>query len=171
MHGVRPPSIKKLLTNNPTTPNCTVCFNENDSSVSKPMSVIESFLLGISSNLSNCCYLVAKSCLTLCNPMNCSPPGSSVHGISQARILEWVAISFSKGSSRPRDPTQVCCIAGGSLLLSRQGSPYRNAGCFADVPFARCSVSSPLSFLCRRARFPLRDELGEPGLHVSPFAS
>ena len=43
----------------------------------------------------------AQSCLTLCNPMDGSPPGSSVHGISQARILEWVTISFSRGSSRP----------------------------------------------------------------------
>ena len=49
---------------------------------------------------------------TLCNPMDHSPPGSSVHGISQARILEWVAILFSRGSSRPRDQTQVYCIAG-----------------------------------------------------------
>ena len=47
--------------------------------------------------------LVAKLYSTLCNPMDCSPPGSSVHGISQARILEWFAISFSRGSSRPRD--------------------------------------------------------------------
>ena len=46
---------------------------------------------------------VAQSCLTLCDPMDCSPPGSSVHGILQARILEWVAISFSRGSSQPRD--------------------------------------------------------------------
>ena len=46
---------------------------------------------------------VAQSCPTLCNPMDCSLPGSSVHGILQARILEWVAISFSRGSSRPRD--------------------------------------------------------------------
>ena len=47
--------------------------------------------------LSDCyrCYLVARSCLTLCDPVDCSLPGSSVHGISQARILEWVAISFS----------------------------------------------------------------------------
>ena len=43
--------------------------------------------------------LVAKSCPTLCNPMDCSPPGSSVHGISQARILEWVAIFFSRDES------------------------------------------------------------------------
>ena len=55
---------------------------------------------------------VAQSCLTLCNPMDCSPPGSSVHGILQARILEWVAISFSRGSSQPRDRTQVSHIAG-----------------------------------------------------------
>ena len=55
---------------------------------------------------------VAQSCLTFCNPMDCSPRGSSVHGILQARILEWVAISFSRGSSRPRDRTQVFHIAG-----------------------------------------------------------
>ena len=54
---------------------------------------------------------VAQSCPTLCNPMD-SLPGSSVHGILQARILEWVAISFSRGSSWPRDRTQVSCIAG-----------------------------------------------------------
>ena len=44
------------------------------------------------------------------DPMGCSPPGSSVHGIFQARILEWVAISFSRGSSRPRDQIWVSCI-------------------------------------------------------------
>ena len=44
------------------------------------------------------CYLVVKSCLTLCNPMDYNLPGSSVHGISQARILEWVDIPFSTGS-------------------------------------------------------------------------
>ena len=55
---------------------------------------------------------VAQSCLTLCDPMDCSSTGSSVHRILQARILEWVAISFSRGSSQPRDRTQGCCIAG-----------------------------------------------------------
>ena len=54
---------------------------------------------------------VAQSCPTLCNPMDCSLPGS-IHEIFQARILEWVAISFSRGSSRPRDRTRVSCIAG-----------------------------------------------------------
>ena len=53
----------------------------------------------------------------LCDPMDCSPPGSSVHGISQARILEWVAISFSRGSSPPRDQTQVSCIAGRVFII------------------------------------------------------
>ena len=48
-----------------------------------------------------------------CNSVDCSPPDSSVHGISQERILEWIAISFSRGSSPPRDQTQVSCIAGG----------------------------------------------------------
>ena len=56
--------------------------------------------------------LVAQSCPTVCDPMDCSPPGSSVPEIFQARILEWVAISFSKGSSQPRDRTQVSCTAG-----------------------------------------------------------
>ena len=56
--------------------------------------------------------LVAQSCLTLCDPMDCSPPGSSVHGILQARILEWVAFSSSRASSLPRDTTKVSYIAG-----------------------------------------------------------
>ena len=53
-----------------------------------------------------------QSCPTLCYPVNCNPPDSSVHGILQARILKWVSISFSRGSSRPRDQTQVYHIAG-----------------------------------------------------------
>ena len=59
-----------------------------------------------------CCCLVTKSCLALCDPIDCSQPDSSVHGLLQARILEWVAISFSRGSSRPRDQTWVSCTAG-----------------------------------------------------------
>ena len=53
------------------------------------------------------CCAVAQSCLTLCDPMDCSLPGSSAHGILEARILEWVARSSSRGSSQPRDRTQV----------------------------------------------------------------
>ena len=55
---------------------------------------------------------VAQSCPTLCDPISCSLPGSSVHGLFQARILEWVAISFSRRSSQPRDWNQVSCIVG-----------------------------------------------------------
>ena len=55
---------------------------------------------------------VTQSCLTLCDPMDCSVAGSSVHGIFQTRMLEWVAVAFSKGSSQPRDQTQVSCISG-----------------------------------------------------------
>ena len=55
---------------------------------------------------------VAQMCPTLCDPVDCSLPGSSIHGILQARVLEWVAISFSRGSSRARDQTQVSRIAG-----------------------------------------------------------
>ena len=53
---------------------------------------------------------VAQLCPTLCDSMDCSLPGSSVHGIFQAIVLEWIAISFSRGSSWPRDRTQVSCI-------------------------------------------------------------
>ena len=60
-----------------------------------------------------CVCVVAQLCLTVCDPMDyCSPPDSSVHGILQTRILEWVAIPFSRGSSRPRNQTQVSCVAG-----------------------------------------------------------
>ena len=60
-------------------------------------------------------------CLTLCDPMDCNPPGCSVCRILQARILEWVTISFPRGSSWPRDRTQVSCIAGRLYCLSHQG--------------------------------------------------
>ena len=68
--------------------------------------------------------LVAQLCPTPCNPMDYSLPGSSVHGISQARVLEWVAIPFSRGSSQPRDRTQVSCIAGRFLPSESPGKPF-----------------------------------------------
>ena len=71
------------------------------------------------------CVLVTQVYLTLCDPVGCSPPGSSVHGISQARILEWVSISFSRGSSRPRDQTQVSCTAGRFLPSEPSVKPKR----------------------------------------------
>ena len=72
------------------------------------------------------CVLVTQSCLTLYDPMDYSSPGSSVHGILQVRLLEWVAIPFSRGSSLPRDWTWVSCIIAGRFwyyYLSRQESP------------------------------------------------
>ena len=61
-----------------------------------------------------CVFVCAQSCLTLCDPMDCSPPGSSAHGIFQARILEWVAIFFFRGSSQPRNQT---CISWSSRQI------------------------------------------------------
>ena len=72
-----------------------------------------------------CCCLVTMSCLTLCNAMHCSPPGSSVHGISQARILEWIAISFSKGSSQGSNIHFLHWQAD-SLPLCHLGRPYKS---------------------------------------------
>ena len=69
---------------------------------------------------------VAQSCPTLCDLMDCSPPGSSIHGILQARVLEWGATSFSRGSSWPRDRTQVSHIAGRcfNLWATWEGMSY-----------------------------------------------
>ena len=63
-------------------------------------------------NLCKICVLVTQSCPTLCDPIHYSPPGSSNHGISQARILGWIAISFSRRSSQTRDWTSVSRIVG-----------------------------------------------------------
>ena len=68
--------------------------------------------------------LVIQLSSTLCNPMDYSPPGTSVHGILQARILEWVAMSFSRGSPQPRDQTQVSWIAEDSLPPELPGKTY-----------------------------------------------
>ena len=66
----------------------------------------------------------------LCDPVDCSPPGSSVHGISQARIQEWVAISFSRGSSWPRDPTHVSCTASGLFTVWATREAQRSGQCY-----------------------------------------
>ena len=89
--------------------------------------------------------LVTHSCLTLCHPMDCSPPGSSVHGIFQARILEWASISLSRGSSQPRGWTHISCNAANSLPLSHQGSP---------VAFMKCAPCSRPCSKCFQKIFP-----------------
>ena len=70
------------------------------------------------------CVLVAQSYPTLWYSMKCSPPDSSVHGISQARILEWVAISISRGAFQSRDQTQVSCFAGRFLTVWAPRKPF-----------------------------------------------
>ena len=88
---------------------------------------------------------VAQSCPTLCDPMDCSPPGSLVHGIFQAWILEWVAISFSRGSSQPRDWTQVSRIVGRRFYrLSYQGSFFWYWAAWARITFKSSRVSCQL---------------------------
>ena len=73
---------------------------------------------------------VTQSCPTLCNPMDCSPPGSSVHRLLQIRIMEWIAIPSSRGSSQgsqPRDQTQVSCIAGRFFTIwATREAPSKN---------------------------------------------
>ena len=84
------------------------------------------------SSYMHCACSVTKLCPTLCDPIDCSPPGSTVHGILQARILEWVVMPFSRGSSQPRDRTPASCIAG-RFLTKLRGKPVVRA----DVLFCR----------------------------------
>ena len=70
-----------------------------------------------------------QSCATLCDPMDCNPLGSSVHGILQARILEWVAMPSSRASSRPRDRTCVSCSTGRFFTTEPSGEPYMYPCC------------------------------------------
>ena len=85
--------------------------------------------------------LVTQSCPTLCDPVDCSPPGSSVHGILQARVLQWVAISFSRGSSQPRDQTQVSDIAGRVFIIWAAREPIISLG-FAKWRYSTIPISS-----------------------------
>ena len=73
---------------------------------------IQNSLVSLLVTAGDCCCLVAKLCLTLNNSMDCILPGLSVHGILQTRILEWIAISYCRGSSRLRDRTLVSYITG-----------------------------------------------------------
>ena len=81
----------------------------------RPMNVLKSIAHFMSVNIH--IVEVTQLRLTFCNPINHTPPSSSVHGILQARILKWEAIPFSKGSSQPRDQTQVSYIAGGFFTI------------------------------------------------------
>ena len=81
-----------------------------------------------------CVCLVAQLCQTLCNPTDCNLPGSSVHGILQARILEWVAFPSSRGSSAPSDWTQVSHIAGRFFTIWSTREVYMGIVYFGNFP-------------------------------------
>ena len=88
--------------------NCSVNFNKE--------SLTRNFLTWVLKELLDqkerlCMCSVAHSCLALCHPMDCSLPASSVHGIFQPRLLEWVSMSYSRGSSQPRDWTRISCVS------------------------------------------------------------
>ena len=93
-----------------------------------------------------CCCSVTQSCLTFCDPMDCSLPGSSVHGILQARILEWVVISISRGSSRPRGPTQASCTEGRFFIIqaTREALEIGKTQVFFPLLYSYCK-NFPLS--------------------------
>ena len=87
--------------------------------------------------------LVAQLCPTRCDPVDCSPPGSSVRGILQARILEWVAIPFSRGFSWHRDWTWVSCIAGRvfTIWVTKEAPKYPLIFCYWSIVANQCCVS------------------------------
>ena len=86
--------------------------------------MVWTLVLWVLSNLSAAHCMHAQLCPTLCNPMDCSPLGSSVHGIFQTRIVEWFAIFFSRGSSPPRDWACVSCIAGKFFSAEPPEKPF-----------------------------------------------
>ena len=110
------------------------------------------------------CCSVTESCLTLCDPIDCSPPGSFVHRIFQVRILEWVAISSSRGSSQLKNQTQVCfisCIGRQILLpLCYQENPIWVAHQFSSISQYYPTLWDPMD--CSTPGFPVCHQLLEP---------
>ena len=108
------------------------------------------------------CAKSLQSYPTLSDPMDCSPPGSSIHGILQARILEWIDISSSRGSSRPSDRTQVSCIsciAGGFFSAGLPGSPsftythtHMHPYKYKHTGLSGCASGEEYACKCRRHR-------------------
>ena len=106
-----PPAVKALNPNHWTIREFSSCDFLPVPSFPSLINKLDSLLcIHFTSVWQFCAVLSLQSCLTLRDPMDCSPPGSSVHGILQARILEWVAMSSSKRSSPPRNRTHVSCI-------------------------------------------------------------
>ena len=98
------------------------------------------------------CAHSLQSCLTLCNSMDCSPPGSAVHGIFLTRILEWVAMLSSRGSSQPRDQICISCACAlhvGSLPTELSGKP---STMIKGPKFLHISPQAPKSLRKRRSQ-------------------
>ena len=123
----------------------------------KPWSFWVSFLFKVSNSVTIhspvcvCVYMCAQSCLTLCDSMDCSLPWSTVHGVLQARILEWVALPFSRGTSWPRDWTcvsYVSCIGRWVLYHNHHpGSTYQDFICFPETNITVC-MNNYAPYLC-----------------------
>ena len=111
---------------------CFLCFVKEQENLNYPNSCVFVCV----------CILVAQSCPTICDSTDCSPPGSPVHGILQARILEWVAISFCKWSSRPRDITKVSLTAGRFFTLWATGKVLAAQSCSTLCDAIDCSLPS-----------------------------
>ena len=124
-------------------------------------------MISVSDNLECACVRsFTKSCPTLCDPVDCSPPGSSVHGIFQTRILEWVAISFFRGFSQSRDQTcvsWVSCV--GRQILYHWATQKPNLECTQCSISCLCwnSVLSLYPYLVSWPLIPYSD-----GLHCAP---
>ena len=89
---------------------------------------------------------VAELCLTLCDPLDCNPPASSVNGILQARIVEWVTIHFSRGCFWPRDWTQVSCIAGRVFTIwATRETPSQKLGIIVESSHLFCTPFSQVN--------------------------
>ena len=104
-----------------------------------------------------CCVLSHFSRVRLCNPTNCSPPGSSVHGILQARILEWIAIPFSRGSSWPKAWTQDWGI-GWITPFWASSSPYIKRVCCFQIRLPNISWSNAANKTLDKRISPIKEE-------------
>ena len=145
---------------------CSICqiFSEKEKNVKKyiiqsPGSLISYIYIHTHIYIMKVKVLVTQSCLTLCGPMDCSLLGSSVHGIFQARILEWVAISFSRGSSHFREWTRVSHIAGRffTIWATREARMSHIIGQWASYLNSRHTATSGGFVYLGHVKMPLVD--------------
>ena len=116
----------------------------------------------------NCCCLVAHSCPTLCNPMDCSLPVYSAHGISEARILEWIAISFARGSSWLRDQNHIFCLAGGFFTTWEAQDIHKSPKIKNRCHYTKRKVRKNQSSNCQHL-LDYRESKGIPEKHLPLF--